>query len=230
MSEQLQRIRFVTTYYDWLQGLRFLPLGLFPLGVSVWLALPWREQVDAQTRGEVGLGLTLAGLALAAALYAWLGAYYRRRFGVVRRSPSTHQRMRRAILVSLGVGIAAALATRMLRASTPVSQEPPLFAMLLLAGLGMVWYWHWTGRFVRHYLAVAVGFVGLAALHALEVNPVCALLRALPFTTDSRCAGVTLTAAWGVAVLVMAVLDHRLLASTLGPEPESEPESEEVPG
>ena len=35
---------------------------------------------------------------------------------------------------------------------------------------------------------------------------------------------VTLTGSWGLAVLVMGVMDHRLLARTLGHEPESEPE------
>jgi hypothetical protein len=226
MSEhQLQRIQFVTTYYDWLQGLRFVPVGLLSLGVAVWLALPGQEaDVSAQrTRVRLVLGV---GLILATALYALLGAYYRRRFGVVRMSPSTRQRMQRALGVSMGVGLLAGILSALLRASSASLTQGPVSWLLLLAGLSIAWYWHWSGRFAHHYLAVAAGLAGLALLQGVDANPVCALLRTLPFTTDGHCAAVTLSGAVGLAVIGLGVLDHRLLVHTLGSEPEG---GEEVP-
>ncbi|HEY0092777.1 MAG TPA: hypothetical protein VGB96_00570, partial [Archangium sp.] len=108
--------------------------------------------------------------------------------------------------------------------------EVPLAWFLAVSALTVVWYWHWSGRVASHYLGVAGGFVLLAVLHALEANPVYALLRTLPFTSDTRGAAVTLVGTWGLAILVMGVMDHRLLVRTLGHGPEPEPETEEVPG
>jgi flagellar biosynthesis protein FliQ len=225
MSEQqLQRIQFVTTYYDWLQGLRFVPFGLVQLGFAAWLALPPPEGADAKARLGVAMLVMLGGMLLATGLYAWAGAYYRRRFGEVRRSASTHQRMQRALGVSVFAGLMVGLLVAFIRQSTQLS-EVPLSGSLVLSALALVWYWHWSGRVARHYLGVAAGFAVLALLHAVDASPVDALLRALPFTTDSRAGAVTLAGTWGVAIVVMGALDHRLLASTLG----HEPEREEVP-
>lgn len=226
MSEQLRRIQFVTTYYSWLQGLRFIPLGLLGLGLAVWMSLFPQEPVQPKTHRPEVLLVVLGGLALSGSLYAVLGAYYRRRFGVVQATPLTRQRMVRAIVVSLVIGLALGALARLSRLG-PGPSKGVLFVTLLLCGLGIIWYWHWTGRVVHHYLPVAAGFVGLSLLELLGANPVCALLQRLPFTTDSRCAGVTLSSAWGLSVIVLGVLDHRLLVRTLGTPPESEPE--EVP-
>ncbi|WP_375770618.1 hypothetical protein NR798_06895 [Archangium gephyra] len=230
MSEQLlQRIQFVTTYYPWLQGLRFVPFGVVQLAFAAWLALPQPEGVDAKARLALGLLTLLGGQLLATGLYAWVGRYYRQRFGEVQLTATTRQRMQRALVVSLGVGLLVGLLTALIRGSglTPAG-EVPLSWFLVVSALGMVWYWHWSGRVARHYLGVAAGFALLAVLHAVEANPVYALLRTLPFTSDTRGAAVTLAGTWGVAVLVMGVMDHRLLVRTLGHAPE--PETEEVPG
>lgn len=224
MSEQhLQRIQFVTTYYGWLQGLRFVPFGLVYLGFAAWLALPPLEGADAKARLGVALLVQLGGLLLATGLYAWVGAYYRRRFGEVKVSAATRQRMLRAVGMSAGVALVAGLLVGLLRGSGHLTAVP-LSGLLLASALALVWYWHWSGRFARHYLGVAAGFALLAALHAVEANPVYALLRALPFTSDGRGVAVTLVGTWGLAIVVMGVLDHRLLARTLGYEPEPEPE------
>lgn len=232
MSEQLlQRIQFVTTYYPWLQGLRFVPFGVVQLVFAVWLALPEPEGVDAKGRLAVGLLLLLGGQLVATGLYAWVGRYYRQRFGEVQLSATTRQRMQRAISVSLVVGLIVGLVTALIRGSAQLpSGEVPLTGFLVLSALAMVWYWHWSGRMARHYLGVAASFVVLAVLHAVDANPVYALLRTLPFTSDARGAAVTLVGIWGLAVLVMGVMDHRLLVRTLGNEPEPEAGTEEVPG
>jgi hypothetical protein len=232
MSEQLlQRIQFVTTYYPWLQGLRFVPFGLVQLGFAAWLALPEPEGVDAKGRLGVGLLVLMVGQLLATGLYALVGRYYRQRFGEVQVSITTRQRMQRAIGVSMVVGLVVGLLTALIRGSGRLpSGEVPLAWFLVVSALGVVWYWHWSGRVARHYLGVAAGFALLAVLHALDANPVYALLRALPFTSDTRGAAVTLVGTWGVAVLVMGVMDHQLLVRTLGNEPEPEAGTEEVPG
>jgi hypothetical protein len=226
MSEQLRRIQFVTTYYSWLQGLRFIPLGLLSLGLAVWMSLSSLESVQPKRHRPEVLLVVLGGLALSSALYKVLGAYYRRRFGVVQATPRTRQRMVRALMVSLVVGLVLGAMAQLSRMG-PGPSKGVLFVTLLLCGLGIIWYWHWTGRVVHHYLPVAAGFVGLSLLEVLGASPVCDLLQRLPFTTDSRCAGVTLCSAWGLAVIALGVLDHRLLVRTLGKPPESEPE--EVP-
>jgi hypothetical protein len=232
MSEHhLQRIQFVTTYYGWVQGLRFVPFGLMNLAFAAWLALPWPEGVDEKGRMGVALLAHMGGMLLATGLAALTGVYYRRRFGEVQVSAATRQRMQRALMISAGVGLVAGLLTALLRKATHIT-ELPLSGLLLASALAMVWYWHWSGRFARHYLGVAAGFALLAALHAVEANPVYALLRTLSFTSNSRGAAVTLIGTWGLAIVVMGVMDHRLLARTLGYEPESEPEpvgSGEVP-
>ncbi len=227
MSEQqLQRIQFVTTYYDWLQGLRFVPFGLVQLGFAAWLAMPRPEGVDVKARMGVAMLVMLGGMLMATALYALVGAYYRRRFGVVRRSATTHQRMQKALIGSTVVGLVVGLITAWLRKATDLT-EPPVSGFLLISGLAVVWYWHWSGRVARHYLGVAAGFVLLGVLQAVDASPVYALLRALPFTSDGQGAAVTMAGSWGAAVVIMGVLDHRLLSRTLGHEPEPEPE--EVP-
>ncbi|QRK12569.1 hypothetical protein JQX13_22595 [Archangium violaceum] len=227
MSEQrLQRIQFVTTYYEWLQGLRFVPFGLVQLGFAAWLALPEPEGVDAKGRLGVALLAMLVGMLVAAGLYALAGAYYRRRFGEVRRSASTHQRMKQAIGASAVFGLIAGLLTAVIHKSTPLTGFP-LSEILFASALAVAWYWNWSGRVARHYLGVAAGFALLAVLHALEANPVYALLPTLPLTSDLRGGAVTLAGAWGVAIVVMGMMDHWLLVRTLGHAPE--PEFGEVP-
>jgi hypothetical protein len=223
MSEQLRRIQFVTTYYDWVQGLRFVPVGLLSLGMAIWLSL-----ASTEPRKQVGLVLVLGGGAVAAVLYGALGVYYRRRFGVVRGSANTRKRMWRAIGVSVVVGgvfgaLFAASRKQLGSGSVPVA------LWMLVFALGIAWYWHWSGRVAHHYLAVAAGVGVLGLLDALGASPVCAVLQKLPFTTDSRCAAVTLMGTMGLAVLVMSVLDHRLLVRMLGDPPESESGSKEAP-
>ena len=227
MSEQqLQRIQFVTTYYDWLQGLRFVPFGVVQLLFAAWLSVPRPEGADAKGYFAVALLANLGGMLVATGLYGLLGGYYRQRFGEVRRSAVTHQRMQRAIGLSAALGLFAGLLTAMLRASTSASGLP-LTEFLFLSAASIVGYWYWSGRVASHYLGVAGLFALLAGLHAVDASPVYALLRTLPFTTDSHGAAVTLAGTWGLAVILMGVMDHRLLARTLGHEPEAE--TAEVP-
>ena len=221
MSETLRRIQFVTTYYDWLQGLRFVPLGLMGLGLAVWLAVSGEEKPRLREHPvEVALAVGLA-----VGLYAVLGAYYRRRFGVVRASASTRKRM------VWGIGLAAALGL-LTGGGAAVAQKLsgsthlPVLVGLLLLGLTIVVGWYWSGRVAHHYLPVAGVVVVLGLLDALGASPVCALLERLPFATASRCAVVTLTGVTGATLIMVGLLDHRLLVRMLGGAPEPEEASE----
>ena len=79
MISELQNARFVTKYYHSLQGLVFLPIGLYLLlfGIGDWLGVPGFQQGDC----------TLPSIVLPVVLILTFAAarYYRRRFGEVRR-------------------------------------------------------------------------------------------------------------------------------------------------
>src|SRR5678815_5112765 len=94
----LQNIRFVTANYSYLQGLKFLPLGVAMFGVALWangLRGPARD-----LRLLVPLGLVI-GLALTIVLIA---RYYAQTFGHVKRTPQSVRVER--VLSALGVPLA----------------------------------------------------------------------------------------------------------------------------
>jgi len=219
MSESLRRIQFVTTYYDLLQGLRFVPAGLVGVGIAVWLTVSGVEQPRLW---EHPVELMLA-IGVAGGLYAALGVYYRRRFGEVRASASTRKRMvwgvGLAVVLGLLTGVGAALARQL-------ADSAHVLVGLLFLGLTIVVCWHWSGRVVHHYLPVAAVVVALGVLDALGASPVCALLEQLPFASASRCGVITLSGVMGAALIAIGVLDHRLLVRVLGAAPEPEEAAE----
>ncbi len=225
MNEQLRRIQFVTRYYDWLQGLRFLPLGLALLGFAAWqLTLPLGDAVPPKVR----LAVLSSGVAAALALYTVMGRYYRRRFGDVRPSAATKKTRWTMLLTFLVAGLALSQGLLLLKAKGS-SQPLPIVQGILLGAVAKVAYWAWTGRFVRHYLYVAGAMGVVAVLHQAGLNPLCALLHTEDAASIRRCDTVTFHAAWGLAILVMSVLDHRLLVRTLRPAVAEEPESPTAP-
>ncbi|HEX8703939.1 MAG TPA: hypothetical protein VF815_34225, partial [Myxococcaceae bacterium] len=154
-----------------------------------------------------------------------LGAYYRRRFGVVRASASTRKRMAWAVGLGTVFGLLAGGGTALVEKLAGAPRVPVLVGLLLL-GLSIVFSWYWSGRVAHHYLAVAAAVVVLGLLDALGASPVCALLERLPFAAANRCVGVTLSGVTGAAIIAMGLLDHRLLVRMLGGAPESEEGSE----
>lgn len=224
MNEHLRRIQLVTRYYDWLQGLRFLPLGLLLLGMAGWaMAQPG----DSARPPRVGLAVLGAAMGVGFLLYAVVGAYYRRRFGDVRPSAATKQTRRRMVLT---FALAALVVAQVLVLVRGRGSGPAMGATVGLAlGAASLWaYWAWMGRFVRHYPPVAGAMLLAAGLHQLGLNPLCALLHAGTASPDWRCDMATFHLVWGLAIVVMSVLDHRLLVRTLRP-PRGEEEDASPP-
>lgn len=227
MNEQLRRIQFVTQYYDWLQGLRFLPMGLALMGFAVWMLLaPVSEGKPSPS--PVGGAVLMGGLVVALVLYSVLGRYYRRRFGEVRPSETTRRTRRMMMLTFLLAGLVVSQGFILLGGRGP-GQPLPVPQGLVLCSLALVAYWAWTGGFVRHYLPVAGAMAAVGLLHHLGLNPFCAL-HAADAVAVRRCDIVTLHAVTGLSLVVASVLDHRLLVRTLRPalpqEDASEPSSE----
>ncbi|AEI68637.1 hypothetical protein [Corallococcus macrosporus] len=215
MDERLQRIQFVTRYYDWLQGLRFLPFGVLLAGFALWLAL---LPPDGGTPAAVGAIALAVGMVATLVLYPLAGGYYQRRFGEVRPSAVMKQTRLRLTVLFAVVGLALAsglVALGFDGAGTgfPVSGALAVSAAALLA------YWAAIGRFVPHYPPIAGAMLLVAALHALGLNPLCGWLHAGDAASTIRCDLVTFHAAWGVALTALAVLDHRLLVQALSPAP-----------
>jgi len=213
MDERLQRIQFVTRYYDWLQGLRFLPFGVLMAGFALWLALLPLEGGTPATLGAIALGV---GLVATLGLYPLVGGYYQRRFGEVRSSQAMKQtRLRLTLLFAVaGMALAFGLVALGLRGVGPG------FSMswaLAISAAALVAYWAAIGRFVPHYPPIAGAMLLVALLHALGLNPLCDWLHVGDAASTVRCDLVTFHAAWGVALMVLALLDHRLLVRTLSP-------------
>ncbi|AKQ64802.1 hypothetical protein A176_001714 [Myxococcus hansupus] len=222
MDERLQRIQFVTRYYDWLQGLRFLPFGVLMLGFALWLTLLPPSGGTPAAAGAIAL---VAGMVATLVLYPLAGAYYQRRFGEVRPSPAMKQTRLRLTLGFSAVGLVLAfgLIALGLRGATPGF---PVGGALAVSATALLAYWAAIGRFVPHYPPTAGAMFLVAALHALGFNPLCGWMHAGDAASAVRCDLVTFNAAWGVAILVLGILDHRLLVRALSPADTSTAELE----
>ncbi|GEN08473.1 hypothetical protein SAMN05443572_10698 [Myxococcus fulvus] len=218
MNEHLRRIQAVTRYYEWVQGLRFLPLGVVMLGFAAWMAtLP----SQAGLPHAVALGVLGLGLVGALVLYPVTGSYYRRRFGDVKPSQQMRQtRLRLVVLFGLG-GLLVGLGLAMLARGEPLDGMA-VTALLALGGVTLLAYWAVTGRFAPHYPPVAVGMGMLALAHHLGLNPLCGLLHTQAPSSVMKCGFITVQAAWGLMLVVLSLLDHRLLVRTLRPAPVDE--------
>ena len=213
MHEQLRRIQLVTQYYDWLQGLRFLPLGVLMVVVGAALAVLPAEGGRPPRLWPVVLATSLT---VGFLLYAVLGAYYRRRFGDVRPSAATKQTRRRMMLTFLLAGLGLSQLVVLANMKGPGKAMPVALA-LSLGAASLVAYWAWMGRFVKHYPPVAGGMLVLAGLHHLGLNPLCARFHPGTSAPDFRCDMATFHVVWGLAIIAMSVLDHRMLVRTLRP-------------
>ncbi len=216
MSE-LRRIQFVTRFFPYLQGLRLLPIGLGMLVLAAWAA--WRGSPGAVTllRPDRLPVLVLAGLPVLG-LYALLGIYYRQTYGMVRQPWTTRRRVLRAMLTVSIMGMVMGILER----SGPSAPAPTAFFLGLL-GLSFTWCWIRSSYQAHHYFVTGVAVMMFATAHALGYPPVGALLQTLPFTSDAHCPEVTLFSTWGLALVVLGLLDHRMLVQIMRPIPESEP-------
>jgi len=184
-----QTVRYITTHYARLQGLRLVPLGVVFLLSAAWRGgwLAWWP--GAQGRGATGWFLAL--VACAVVISFPIRAWYERQFGTVRA------RLRDSGALPL-VAFAAlvGLATWYQLLFAPVLVLPVLIVGLILAMNG------WRDLTVRpHYIAVGLAW----ALYA------CAQLLGVP----GYARGVLFDFLIGAGLIVAGLGDHRALVSAL---------------
>jgi hypothetical protein len=198
----LDRIRYVTTHYRDLQGLRLLPYGaallVWALGLGVWPSVPWVSPL---------------ALWLALGLFWLISRYYTRTFGRVQPV----QAISRAGLAVLALLLVAMLALP-LAARAHVHMPLGLLlggGSLLCAAAGVSGLWRAGGLRLRaHWIILALL---LAATSVLVMLPL--------FRHRNTLLAVSL-GAWGLAAIIGGVLDHRLLRRTLPPAQEEHPEEQ----
>ncbi|MCC6189516.1 MAG: hypothetical protein IT318_10795 [Anaerolineales bacterium] len=141
----LQRVRFVTGQFYYLQGLRIVPIGLY----LVLLATGWLGRQGDCT-------LQLPALLLALALYFVAGRYYERRFGRVQRQS---QRAAEALLVLVALIVFLAA-----NAIDAVGQLPVSLTGLGMASFLFAVYAVHGSRYRQHYAILGVGMLVLSLL------------------------------------------------------------------
>lgn len=189
-AAELRRLRDVTGNYSQLQGLRLIPVGL----VFVANALFWRGSMEPRV-----FALTFAAALL---LYAWIGQYYKRAFGRVRRLMRHHARDGLAVALFVVLVFAGAWAER--RYNLPFSSSG-----LAVAGLFLYLYFS-SGSRRRHYLWVAAGFALLSFL------PLLGVISSGDFFGRGTILG---NLALGVAYILVGIFDHLYLVKSFKPVP-----------
>ena len=187
----IQTVRYVTTHYPRLQGLR-----LVPLGVPFLLSAAWRAGWLAWWPGARGRGATLWFLALLACAVVVsfpIRAWYERQFGAVRA-----RRRDSGVLPLLAfVGLVGLAAWAQLRVT------PPLLLPLLTVGVILVLIGLRDREIRPHYIGVGVA-CGLSA---------CAPALGVPLPARA----ILFDLLVGLGVMVAGLGDHRALASVLTP-------------
>jgi len=197
-TQDLERVRYVTTNFNYLQGLAMMPVGVIFLAFAAievgWLPVPGWGSI-------VGLGLAL--------VLAWTAhQYYNRTFGrVVSESCIPRNPNWGAIIgvwtLGLGLMIGALLLDTWL--------NPPVILFgLTTAALTFAYYWP-RRSFAAHYLAIA-GVIALISLFPLVGGSI-----DNPVFRPSILSFVIM----GLLFVVGGLFDHILLARTLKPIPEA---------
>lgn len=198
-TQDLDRVRYVTTNFNYLQGLVMMPVGL------IFLAVAAMEAGWLQTRGWasiVGFGLAL--------VLAWAAhQYYNRKFGRVKTVSAIPRNPNWAAIIAvwtlgLGLLIGAHLLDGWL--------HPPVILFgLTMAALTFAYYWP-RRSFATHYLAIA----GIIAV--ISLFPVLGVDATNPVFQPSIFSLIIL----GLFFAVGGLFDHLLLARTLKPVPEAD--------
>ncbi|HUP28460.1 MAG TPA: hypothetical protein VM409_08500, partial [Chloroflexia bacterium] len=200
-TQDLERVRYVTTNYNYLQGLKMVPIGLVFLALAAfqggWLPAP--------NVGSAALNITGIGLAFVLAWAANL--YYSRTFGRVLPAPIIPRNPNWAAIIGVWTaGLALLLGTILLDA---LFHLPVILFGLVMSALIVAYYWP-RRSFAAHYLAIA----GIIA--AISVFPAFGVNRDNPAFSSYIFSSLSL----GLIFVVGGLFDHILLANTLKPVPE----------
>ena len=197
MDTDIARLRYVTSRYPQLQGLRLVPLSIVFLASAAWrvglLSLPWDNQ---RLVPELWF---LAGLVAAILVSFIFRLWYTKRIGSVGQYGS-----RSAALPLLATALAAAAA---LWLQVMLQWHLSLPALTVATALLAVGAAHCEFR--RHYIAAAL------VLFAFSVFPLGGW--------GSNALSAALDGAIGLSMLIAAVGDHLLVVRTLRPPQEAHP-------
>lgn len=194
--QDVRRVQYVTQHYNQLQGLKYVPLGVYfiLLGLDEPGRFPWLEE------SFIGRTWTVWGLVVVGVLYWLIKQYYDERYGRVNRSPADQRREEREGWVLVGLFLAAFLADVFL--GLPVSLSAFVFGGNYLY-LALVR----AQRFRRHYAVFGLLFAALGLLPLfLDIRPY-----------DIVLGGNLFTLAGGVLITGIGLLDHLLLVRTFQP-------------
>ena len=186
----LKRLQDVAENYSQLQGLRIIPFGLFFLAN----ALLGQEMMEGP--------VLLMTFTTALILFAWIGLYYKRTFGRVRRRMRHHVRDGLAVTFFLAAIFLGVWAER--RFGLPIST-----IWLAVCGLFLYLYFCSGGR-RWHYLAVAAGSALLSLLPGLG------LITRGDFFGPGKVLG---NLALGVTYILVGMIDHVYLVKSFKPVP-----------
>jgi hypothetical protein len=184
MAMDLWRTRYIAEHYAQLQGLRIVPVGVCFLVSAAWRAgiLSWVPAAQGRGARVWFLGLLAVAIVISEGVKRW----YARQMGAAPVRPS---RSGAATLVMSSVACGAL-------ASLPDNPWHVSPAVLLLVGilavLGCVEH-----GLRRHYLWVALAWLGFAMMPAFDVAP--------------GVRGVVADALIGLALIVGGVGDHAVL-------------------
>lgn len=192
MTHDYSRITYVTKYYDTLQGLRLVPLGIwFLLGAAGrlgWLPGFGSGRLDFT-------GLTLLGVAL---LYYLIGQYYNRHYGIVHQHKHRYEKTAGILMV----------VTLMAAILIDVYWQPAISFFSLTAGGFYTYTYFMAARPYRpYYLVIAALFFVISVLPLLLALP---LNHALVGS-----GGILFYTVLGSSLIVTGILDHLMLAHTL---------------
>jgi hypothetical protein len=189
------RIRFITTHYDQLQGLRLIPLGVYLVALAAsglgWLS--WLPGSPTWTPRQ-WLGVFF-GLALVAAATAT--AWYRRRYGA--RAPLSRRRRNAWLVLAVGIFLVAAQFDQYVNG--PVALAPLSVVAALIVTVR-------TDGWVRAHLLLAA----LPWLLAAGIPPL---------HHDGTTRLVSYALAGGISLIVCGIGDHLLLLHTLRDVPDA---------
>jgi MFS family permease len=215
--QDLERVRYVTTRYEQMQGLRRVPLGLFLLATAgfQWTVLAVTPTGGIDDRyGKLAVGLIVNVLyfsclllaAIALVLYYVIGEHYERKFGRVERRPVGWRRMAVGIGTIFMVVVAVFVVELWL--------EPPVRLDLLVMGGVLLFFRRKSWRFAAHYLVmgVLIACCGLLPLFGIV-------------SADPREELYLTPLLLGMYLLVGGIFDHLLLVRTMKSLPEENDEA-----
>jgi len=196
MKENLERIRSVTSNYNYLKGLLSIPLGLYFLlaagGIAGWwsLFIPTQEGYP-----ELVIFVALGGL------YWGLVQYYKRTFGRVDHSSGNQKK----VIFFWFIAIAAIVINNLFNL--------PVFLLgLAFAGMYFSFYISLKRRVHNLILGVAIAAVSCLPLVS-DIEPADKIWGHM---------GAAFCLVLGGGMMIIGLLDHWLLVRTLPPVPGEE--------